>query len=245
MALFARRGLRTAWGRFLLAFGALAAFAALGSALHVYGHRLVTLEPWDLIGRLPLWDNVLPVRFSLYVSLAAAVIVALWTASRPPGALRWLLPVLAVLAIAPNFDAKGWSTRYSVPPFFTESAYRSCLASGETILPLPIGEEGDPMLWQVENGFHFRMAGGRIATTPPTTFMHPGSIARVSLGYPIPPGQASLLRGYIAAKGVGAVIVSGPRSKDWTGALDRIARGRKVGGVMLYDLAGTARGCPP
>ena len=55
-----------------------------------------------MVANWPLFDNVLTERLALYVSLATAVIVALWTAARPPGLGRWLLPALLLIAMAPN-----------------------------------------------------------------------------------------------------------------------------------------------
>ena len=80
-ALFAGRVRRSPSARFLLASLGLAAFATLGTKLLVEGHVVVTL-PWAALVRLPLFDNVLPVRFAAFTSLAAAVIVALWAAPR-------------------------------------------------------------------------------------------------------------------------------------------------------------------
>ena len=56
--------------------------------------------PWKEIARLPLLNNVLPSRISLYLTLVAAVVAALWTAGRHDWT-RWLIP-LAVAAIVPD-----------------------------------------------------------------------------------------------------------------------------------------------
>lgn len=243
VALYALRNWRTSGARFLFAFFAVAAFFALGSELHIDGHGIVPL-PWTVVDHWPLWDNALPVRFALYVSLAVGATVALWMASSPRGMLRWLLPLLAVIAIVPHFSSShAWSTTYSVPSFFADGTYKGCLAPGENVLPLPIGQDGNPMLWQVKTGFRFRMAGGRIATTPPTEFMHPLTIQHVSTGYPIPATQAGLLAGYLKAKDVNAVVVDESRSKLWSGALDRLAKGQEIGGVLFYRISGALLAC--
>src|SRR5204862_609770 len=79
VALHAFRTYRAPATRFLLAALAAAAVAALGGALHVGGHRIVTL-PWTLIDGLPGLNNVLPVRLAVFAVLAAAVLVARWLA---------------------------------------------------------------------------------------------------------------------------------------------------------------------
>ena len=255
IVLFARTRGRSAGGRFLLVSLSVALLASLGPELTVGGHRVVPL-PTPLghetvtvpgVGTkfLPLFDNALPVRFALYTSLAAAVIVALWMASRPTAdVLLWLLPALAVLLLVPNPAAKIWATTYKLPPFFTDAAYRSCLDRNETILPQPVRGGGQSMLWEVVDGFRFRMAGGRLQTSAPTSFLHPASIAQIAVGNPPVRDQSRLLAAYFRAKGVTSAIVAKEQSSIWAPALDRIAKRQDVGGVLLYRIAGAARACP-
>jgi hypothetical protein len=200
--------------------------------------------PWDPISRLPFFNNVLPDRLVLYLWLAVAVVVALWTA-RQTGRARYVLPALAVLAILPSpGGGAAWATSYSVPPFFTDPAYRSCLARNENILPQPIGEGSNAMLWQVESAFRFRMAGGRIATTPPSPFMHPSwTIQKVSVGYDPGPDYPQLLRDYFAAKQVTSVIVDRRFADKWTPALDQLAKRHDLGGVVLYHVGNRGPAC--
>src|SRR5262249_3089066 len=99
VALYARSGWRTLRGRFLLVALAAMAYLSLGPRLHVAGHGVVPLptvlghEKVTLPGIgtkfLPLFDNILPVRFLVYASLAGAVIVALWMAATRHPTLRW------------------------------------------------------------------------------------------------------------------------------------------------------------
>ncbi len=240
VALYARRRWRTPGGRFLLAAFALAFFLSLGHELTVDGHRLAWL-PWSLIVGRPLFDNVLPVRLVLYASLAVAVVVALWTASRPPGPLRFVLPALAVVALLPNPAAGAWATYFSVPPFFTSSSYRACLGRGETVLPFPISAPGLPMLWQEEDAFRFRMAGGEIAPAPPPSFVRTPEANVIAQGYPVPPDQAGLLRAFIQEKGVTTVLIDEGDAGKWSLAMNTIATPHIVGGVIVYRVGSTAR----
>ncbi len=256
VALFARASWRTARGRFLLAALALAAYLSLGPKLIVDGHRLIPLP--TLLGHqtltlpgvgtkfLPLFDNVLPVRFALYASLAAAVIAAIWIASTRSRVLRWVLPALAVIVLIPNPAAGVWATTFSIPAFFTSSVYRTCLAPNENVLPEPIGMGGEADLWQLADAFRFRMAGGRIQTSPPSKFLHPDAIEQVSVGEPLPPrGGVALLRNYFRVEHVTSVIVDEHDLSTWAPLLDQIATPHDVGGVVLYKLSGTpAAGCP-
>lgn len=255
VCLFARRRWRTPGGRFLLIALGVSTYFSLGSELVIYGHGVVPLP--TLLGHdslnvpglgpthVPLFNNVLANRLMLYASLAVAVISALWLASRPAGdRLGWALPAVAVLLLIPNPASGAWETTFQIPPFFTDSAYRACLAPNENVLPLPIGSGGQSMLWQTAADFRFHMAGGRIATTPPTTFMHPDSIAQISVGYLPGPNQSKLLKAYIEEKGVTSVIVDKAQSAVWAPALDRIAKRQNVGGVLFYRVSSPATTCP-
>jgi hypothetical protein len=257
VVLFARSRWRGAVGRFLVVSLVLSIVLSLGPELTVGGHGLFPIPtPFghDSItvpgmGRkfLPLFNNALPVRFALYTSLAVAVIVALWMASRPAGDVwRWVLPALGVLLMLPNPAANVWTTTYKIPKFFTDAAYRGCLAPGEVILPQPVRSGGPEMLWQVADDFRFRMAGGRLQTSAPTTFLHPPSIARISIGDPPSPGPGyvKLLREYFRAKGVTSVIVDKAQAAIWTPPLDQIAKRQDVGGVIFYRVGGAPRPCP-
>jgi hypothetical protein len=254
VALYARRGWRSASGRFLLAGAAVATYFSLGPELTLDGHRLVPLptifghDSFDIPGvgdkYVPLFNNTLPIRFSLYASLAVCVMVALWMASGPrTGLLRWLLPLLAVATLVPNPAAGVWATTYSVPPFFTDAAYRGCLDPGEIILPQPVS--GQFTLWQALDDFRFAMAGGRLQTSPPSAFLHPASIAQISVGYPPVADQSRLLKAYFAAEGVTSVILDPRQASIWGPSLDAIARPQDVGGVILYRVAGPRRTCSP
>jgi hypothetical protein len=237
--LWRRRGSPS--GRFLAACLAFAVVATLGGLLSVDGHRPFEL-PWKLVQGLPGFDNVLTSRLSVYVALLAAVIVALWTAERRPGPLRWLVPALAVLAIVPDPAAGGFATRYDVPAFFTDAAYRNCVDPGAIVLPLPIRGDEWP-LWQAADGFRFALAGGDIAPFIPGSFQAPGAMATVTSGIPVSPDQASSLRTFIAEKRVSTVLLDERQESLWSGALDRIATPVHVGGVVLYQVEGAAPSC--
>jgi hypothetical protein len=156
---------RSAGARLLLAAGLLAAFATLGTAVVWRGHTRAWL-PWKLLESLPVFDNILPSRFSAYLALAAALAVALWT-SRRHGWLTRVLPALAVAAIVPAV----WHADYMFHPerwgFFTDRTYRICFPKGQNVAIFPFGYEDESTLWQAESDFWFRMPGGYLAPDPP------------------------------------------------------------------------------
>jgi hypothetical protein len=243
VALYARPRIGTAGGRFLVACLGVAVLVSLGARLRVDGHKLFSL-PWALVGGLPLFDNVLTVRFALYAALLTAVVVALWTAARPAGWSRWALPALAVLAVLPNPWTNVWATTYRLPEFFTSSTYRDCLDPGENILPLPVGQDGVAMLWQTTADFRFTMAGGYLASHPPGSFVTSPAIDEVASGATAAAGDSAALAEYIQAKHVTAVVLDRSRVLDWSPALDKLAPSHEVGGVVLYRFETDPPYCP-
>ncbi len=163
VALFAVRWRRAQGTRFLVACLLLAALTALGSTLQVDGHKLLTLPWWNLATHLPAVGDALPFRFAVYTSLAAAVVVALWTA-RTRGAVfprPYVLPVLAVAFLVPSVWRSTYPTFWPerpapLPAFFASGVYRRCLAPGETVVGFPW--TGRWTTWQAETGFRFRLA---------------------------------------------------------------------------------------
>jgi hypothetical protein len=162
---FALGARRSAVTRYLLAVLVVAAFVTLGTGI-VWRGRIEAWLPWRLVAHLPLLDNVLPVRISLFTSLVAAVIVALWTASRR-GWARWLVPALAVAAIAPDVTNPYWAVHPERWPFFTSKTYELCIPKNENVAIFPFGMWGNSTLWQAESGFWFRIPEGYLAPTPP------------------------------------------------------------------------------
>ncbi|HEX4519785.1 MAG TPA: hypothetical protein VH063_09420 [Gaiellaceae bacterium] len=156
---------RSRVARYLLASLAVAALLTLGTGIVWRGHIDAWL-PWRLVARLPILDNVLPTRFALYGSLAAAVIVAVWTAARR-GWARWVLPALAVAALVPDLSHADYRNHPERWPFFTEGIYKVCFPKGENIAIFPFGYRDNSTLWQAESGFWFRMPDGYLAPTPP------------------------------------------------------------------------------
>jgi hypothetical protein len=180
----------------------------------------------------------------MYVSFVTAVMAALWTAARPPGVARWLVPGLAALALVPNPAAGVWASRYAVPAFFTDSAYRGCLAPDEIVLPLPVSAQSESMLWQVESGYRFRMAGGNIAPKPPGAFLAPRAIAHIAEGGVVAPSRWKELATYVRVEHVTSIVVDPRLASRWAGALAHFGRPQRLGGVDVYRVSRVSRHCP-
>jgi hypothetical protein len=233
---------KTPTGRLLISLFAVATVASFGSWLHVYGHPIVPL-PWWLVRQLPVFDNTYPARMMLYASLAAAVIVALWTASaQVPRLLRLALPALAIAALLPNLGQHHWDETPKVPAFFTAGDYKTCLAPGENVLAIPYGYRGHSLLWQALSGFEFRLAGGQIGPEVPKSFAseysetHP--VAGLIAGG-IPPDEGHTVLALAEAKGVSAIVIDKSDPWPWTSVLTDLGHPKSVGGVLLYSIGQT------
>jgi hypothetical protein len=231
---------RAASGRFLFVSLAAAVIVSFGNALIVDGHRVVNPMPWGELPDLPALNNVYAVRLTLYVSLVAAVVVALWAGSGDdPRWLRVALPVLAVAVLVPNLGHGHWDERFPTPRFFASGEYRDCLAPGENVLALPYGYKGDSVMWQATTGFRFRLAGGAVDDRIPPAFDLPIVHALVDDAVTAKDGRQVLA--FARKVGAGAILVDPSDPTPWRSILAAANPPRETGGLLLYQLS--ARGC--
>ena len=224
--------------RFLLAMLALAVVCAFGTAFVWQGRARITL-PWSKLTTLPVFDNVLTTRFTVYSALLAAVIVSLWLASsRVAVAARIVLGALALLAIVPRASQGMWYTHPRQPAFFADGLVGRCLASGETAMVLPYTSNGDSMLWQAESGFRFAMAGGHVQPNPPPAFEKYPAVAWLDEDTAPPKGAADV-RVFARAVHLSVILVDDTVADRWRSLLAPLARPIEYGGVRIYRLSGT------
>jgi hypothetical protein len=175
------------WRRRIVRFTALMAVAtfvlSLGSRLVVSGTPDVggatgLRIPGAVLSVLPLLKNAQPSRFSMYVVLFVALLLALilddlWRvlrrrAWRPPGAAPlWsaaacaLVAVVALVPLLPAWPYASGDT--AVPTYFTSAAVDS-VPPGSTVLLYPYpawAVDGSlPVVWQASAGIRFRTVGG-------------------------------------------------------------------------------------
>jgi hypothetical protein len=230
VALFAARRWKEPAAQCLIAALGIACVAALGDALHVGGDRIVSM-PWGLIDGLPVFEHVLPVRLTLYASLAVSIVVALWGASG--GWARLVLPVFAVLALIPVLGPGTWRMTPDQPSFFA-GAYRTCLAPDENVLVIPYNYTGSQMLWQAQSDFYFRMAGGYISVEIPRLF-DGWAVVRLINDH-VPNGGAADILDLAERIGFTTILVQQSDPTDWATALESIKPRASVGGMYVYSL---------
>ncbi len=229
VAWFAVRFRRLATTRFLLAALLLSAFATLGTSLWVNGRRVAWL-PWHEVARLPIFDNVLPARFSVFTALLAAVIVALWTARRR-GALAIALPALAMLALMPAFWRADYRAKPERWPFFTQGLYKICFPRNENVIIFPYGFWGNSMLWQAESGFWFRMAEGYLKPKPPAYYLRDPVVQELTYTFDTP--SADQILAFARAKHVSRVLSVQIYVQPSGKAMHRFGAVQVLGGLLI------------
>jgi hypothetical protein len=228
--LYAIRRWRTPVGRLLVVGFAVGLVASFGTWLTVKGHRVTTL-PWEHVGYLPLFNNVLPTRLMVFVALVVAIAVALWMSSTRSW-LAVVLPVLAVISLVPNPTASAFRTSAYVPQFFNGGDLERCIGANETVLIFPQAKHGSSMLWQAVSGFRFRLADGYVTPDPPTDFYTSPAAARIA--------NRELswrdLVPFARAKHVTTFLVDAREPNDFRALLEPLAPPKATGGMLLYRL---------
>jgi hypothetical protein len=242
VAWFAWQRRRRPAARLLLVLLAVAIVAELGPDLRVRGATYAPL-PWKLVAGLPALDNVLPVRFALYVVLVAAVIAALWAAGSAPLAARVLLPAAAVAATFPSLGHGYWHGHPHRVAFFADGTYRACLEPGATLLALPYPSISGAMLWQAEAGFRFRLADAWLSPLVPDGVPHRAAFEALH-DDSVPAGGGRELVALARASHAEAIIVDPSADVPWNQVLAHTGVARlTLGGVDVYDLSGTLAAC--
>ncbi len=245
VVLYAWRARGSAWARMLVAGLVLVVLVTLGTALRVDGRRVVAL-PWALTRHLPGLDNASAPRFALYAALAAAVIVALWTA-RAKGRIYprpYLLPLLAVASLVPASWQSLYLSQPERPPFFSAGLEVSCIAPNETIGVFPFGFENDSMIWQAESGFRFRLAGGYLrplvfgAKSVSSFDDDPTVYALNFLSGEARPTMAALLS-FASTHGVGRFVTVAGADYPSKAQLAKLGSVERVGGVLVAPACGS------
>jgi hypothetical protein len=192
--------------------------ASVGARVHVAGHATVP-APWRMFATLPVTKTVLPTRFTLFVILIVAVLVAKWLADgRGRRAwLRWALTAVAIIFVLPNPANGLWSATAPNPLFFKTTAYERHIPRGATVLVLPFGGAGWSLLWQAEDNFRYRLVDGHLGREV-TPEEEPWRDVYFALGKgPTPPSVDQRLRAFLAAHHVAEIIVA-------AGAKPRVVR---------------------
>jgi hypothetical protein len=187
----------------VIAITGLVAFVfSLGSGLTVNAAPSASINgfplPERILAELPLLDNAIPARFSLFCALLAGLLLAIVlsqlhdrsTGSLPRASLPFLVAVVALFPLIPaplaGLSADG------VPQYFTTSAVDHIpVGSVAVVYPFPSGTVPNGSLWQAVTGMRFEQPGGdllvpgangRIAYSAATGYARDTETAAVLIG---------------------------------------------------------------
>jgi hypothetical protein len=218
----------------LTAFAGIALLFSFGPVLTIAGWQTVPL-PWTWAASLPGLNHALPSRFSAFVFMAVALLVAhAWAVRALP---RWLVGAAATAScvlLLPHMSGWGMPVDASDPPFVSSGALAEQVREGENVLVLPVGQWGPGMRWVAELGFSFDMptGNGGGAALPPALREPLGVALYVQdMGY----DYRNQLLPYLHQVGVDLVIVDGDHP-EWKTVMDEILPGaaEAEGGVWVY-----------
>jgi hypothetical protein len=168
LGLLAWRYRRVPVVRFAAVLGVVAWGLSLGERLHVAGTETAVPLPYAVVAHLPVLHNMAAVRFSLYVVLCAALVLAvgldrLHASGRLRPALALPVALVCVLPLVPDWPYSY--ERTDTPAYFTgEAVERVPEGSLALTYPVPRFPSSAPMLWQAQAGYRYRSVGGYVIT---------------------------------------------------------------------------------
>lgn len=191
---------------------------ALGHVLTVDGYKTGVPLPFAVLLHMPLAQDILPVRFSLFIQLFAAMALGIgldqiWrkAVNRPAHAqysvprhqshrkaLSLLVAAFAIVPLVPEIPYAGAPT--AIPPLLAGTG-RHQIPFGSTVLsyPYPVDFADEVMLLQASDGMGFKIIGGYSfiplpggsSSTAPTVLV-PSTVEAIYLAAyeGVAPGQA-------------------------------------------------------
>lgn len=243
-------GWRRPFVRVVATVGVVLAVLSLGPRLQVDGHRLGPPLPWAALDHLPALRDLLPVRFSAVVALAAGALLAVGV----DAALRrgWRVGVLGVLAglavLVPLVPLPSRALApVDVPAYFRPGGGVEALAPGTVALVLPLTGQRDTqgLLWQQAAGMRFRQVGGygfhqqEGGNPTPLPYDSPLVLAgeNAGEGLALTPTALAQARTALAATTAQVILVGPGRHRD---ALLGLAAALAGGGPSTTDSGGVA-----
>jgi len=146
---------------------------SLGPQLHIAGHSLVIL-PEYFINKLPVINQLLPERLTVYVFFVSSIMIGLWVGKNLTGFRtekkklplysKSLLILFTLIFFFPNVIGGTAYTDTNIPYFFTSGIYKNYIQKGDNVLYIPYASDGDSMLYQEYTNMYFNLAEGYVTT---------------------------------------------------------------------------------
>jgi hypothetical protein len=174
LALYAWEMRRNPYARGLLWSIGVLILCSFGPWLHLDGTLTPIPLPWILPTHLPLIKSALPIRFTMYISLATAIAAGCWIAAGTGRGriMRLALGTAAYLCLLPNPPLYNWSDMPNAG-LFHDPGWRSILPRNANIVILPFGQNGPDMSWQLDARMKFTQSGGYVGYPPLNEWAEP------------------------------------------------------------------------
>lgn len=161
------------WIKTITATLAMVVVFSFGPVLHIGRHIVLPFLPWLLFTHIPLLQDALPTRFTLYVFFLVTVLTILGLEKLPRDRIYsqyLLLAGLVPLFLLPNLTW-GKNIRWTplrIPPLFSVKArYQKLIPRHSNVLMFPYGHYGNGIAIQAQTHFWFRLADGYWGPPPP------------------------------------------------------------------------------
>jgi hypothetical protein len=141
---------------------------SLGSVLRIGVFTTSMPLPWSILAHAPIFRDMLPIRFSLYIPLFASIICAFWLSEIHINR-QWLgkvsLLLIAMVTLLPNRTAFTWSP-WPASAFFQPKHIQQVLGYNRVVLIFPFFSRGPAMAWQLDAQMTFKQAAGYLGAIP-------------------------------------------------------------------------------
>jgi hypothetical protein len=230
-----KRGWSRLQTRVLASFAVIAAVCSLGGYLQLERKTGIPM-PWWPATHLPVLGLMIPARFSLFTSLAVALLASWWLAVSTHRLLAWALAALSVAFLWPAVDRGHWRYDKPLPALFTSARYRDVIGPHDVALLLPVGPHGYSMLWQAEAHLRFKMASGYLPPPEsPNPYKQDPIYPTLALGLPVASVEDAA-RSFLARHGVTVAVVDPQISaaRPWLRILHTLRwRSARIGGAIV------------
>ena len=161
--------------QFCAAMTMVALVLSLGPTLRVDGHDTGFPLPFRIASALPFMESIVAARFSLFVGLFSAVLLAVgldqlqqsgWWRVRAGRQGAVAAALVAAVGLVPLIPAWPYTDTPIPVPHFFESGLERSIPQGSALLtyPFPDYPYSLPMYWQALDGFRFNLPGGYLYT---------------------------------------------------------------------------------
>jgi len=146
----------------------------LGPVLQVGGFKTSIPLPWAAVEAVPVIRHALPMRLTMYVSLAVSVLVAVWLCAPSDRIERIIVAIAACAFLLPNPRNYSFTAVQPDPVLSSAAAASAHVDDDDTVLVIPEAPLGLSMIWQIESGMRYKMAGGYLGVPPVYFTKYPG-----------------------------------------------------------------------